>query len=401
MKNIAIIGGGAAGFFAAINLAQKNPDYKITIYEKSNKLLSKVKVSGGGRCNVTHACFDAGELIEFYPRGGKELVPAFKKFQPQNTVEWFEKRGVKIKKENDGRMFPVTNNSQTIIDCFLNEAEKYGVEIKMGYALISLEKSENDQNWKLAFANERTEMADSVMMAAGSSESVWEILKKLGHTIIPPVPSLFTFHIADKRIDGLMGLSVPDATVHLKNRDTKTNGPLLITHWGMSGPAILKSSAWEAIFLNEKNYHTKVIINFTGQTKETIRKQLAILRDAEAKKLAGTIAQFGLPTRLWKQLTDHLNISDRKWAGLGNKDLDALATELCAAEYKINGKTTFKEEFVTCGGVKLEEVNLEKFESKIHPGLFFGGEILNIDAVTGGFNFQAAWTGGWIVSTNI
>jgi predicted Rossmann fold flavoprotein len=398
-KKIAIIGGGAAGFFAAINIAQKHPDFDVTIYEKSNQLLGKVKVSGGGRCNVTHACFEPKELIKFYPRGGNELLNLFKSFQPKNTIDWFEKRGVKIKQEEDGRMFPITNKSQTIIDCFMSEAEKSGVKIETGMGLTSLEKV--GEKWKLEFNKEKTELVDAVMIAAGSSEIIWDMMRELKHTIIPPVPSLFTFHIKDKRIDGLMGLSVPNAVVQMKNRDIKTNGPLLITHWGMSGPAVLKSSAWEAIFLNEKNYHTEVLINFTGKPKEEIRKQLSVLRDAEAKKLLGTFTQFGLPTRLWKQLCDGMNLSNRKWAGLGNKDLDLIATELCAGVYSINGKTTFKEEFVTCGGISLEEVNMKTMESKLHSGLFFGGEVLNIDAVTGGFNFQAAWTTGWTVSVNV
>ena len=398
-KKIAVIGGGAAGFFAAINMAQKHAEFDVTIYEKSNQLLGKVKVSGGGRCNVTHACFEPKELIKFYPRGGNELLNLFKSFQPKNTIEWFEKRGVKIKQEEDGRMFPITNKSQTIIDCFMGEAENSGVKIRTGMGLSSLENV--GEKWKLEFNKEKTELVDAVMIAAGSSEIIWDMMRELKHMIIPPVPSLFTFHIKDKRIDGLMGLSVPNAVVQMKNRDIKTNGPLLITHWGMSGPAVLKSSAWEAIFLNEKNYHTEVLINFTGQPKEEIRKQLSVLRDAEAKKLLGTFTQFGLPTRLWKQLCDCMNLSDRKWAGLGNKDLDLIANELCAGVYSINGKTTFKEEFVTCGGISLEEVNMKTMESKLHSGLFFGGEVLNIDAVTGGFNFQAAWTTGWAVSENV
>lgn len=398
-KKIAVIGGGAAGFFAATNMAQKHAEFDVTIYEKSNQLLGKVKVSGGGRCNVTHACFEPKELIKFYPRGGNELLNLFKSFQPKNTIEWFEKRGVKMKQEEDGRMFPITNKSQTIIDCFMGEAEKSGVKIRTGMGLSSLEKV--GEKWKLEFNKEKTELVDAVMIAAGSSEIIWDMMRELKHTIIPPVPSLFTFHIKDKRIDGLMGLSVPNAMVQMQNRDIKTNGPLLITHWGMSGPAVLKSSAWEAIFLNEKNYHTEVLINFTGQPKEEIRKQLSVLRDAEAKKLLGTFTQFGLPNRLWKQLCDCMNLSDRKWAGLANKDLDLIANELCAGVYSINGKTTFKEEFVTCGGISLKEVNMKTMESKLHSGLFFGGEVLNIDAVTGGFNFQAAWTTGWAVSENV
>lgn len=398
-KKIAVIGGGAAGFFAAINMAQKHPEYAVTIFEKSNQLLGKVKVSGGGRCNVTHSCFEPQELIKFYPRGGRELLNLFKVFQPKNTIEWFEKRGVPIKKESDGRMFPITNKSQTIIDCFTSEATKSGVIIKTGFGLTSMEKQA--EKWVLEFNREYQEQVDAVMIAAGSSELIWELMRQLNHTIISPVPSLFTFHIKDKRIDGLMGLSVPNAVVQMKGREIKTTGPLLITHWGMSGPAVLKSSAWEAIYLHEKNYQAEVLINFTGQLKEEIRKQLTLLRDSEAKKLLGTFAQFGLPTRLWKQLCDNMNLSERKWAGLGNKDLDLIATELCAGVYTINGKTTFKEEFVTCGGISLEEVNMKTMESKLQSGLFFGGEVLNIDAVTGGFNFQAAWTTGWIVSENI
>lgn len=398
MKKIAIIGGGAAGFFGAINLAVKNPGYSITVFEKSNQVLSKVKVSGGGRCNVTHACFDPSKLISFYPRGGNELLPLFKKFNPQNTVEWFEKRGVKLKTETDGRMFPVSNSSQTIIDCFLNEVKNNSVTLKTQHTLTSITKNEK---WNLIFNNETKQEFDAVLIASGSNEAIWNLVRSLNHTIVKPVPSLFTFQIKDARIDGLMGLSVPDAVVQLKNRELKTNGPLLITHWGMSGPAILKSSAWEAIYLNEKNYQTEVVINFTGKPREEIRKQVSVLRDAEAKKLAGSTTQFGLPSRLWKQLTDYLNITDRKWAGLGNKDLDKLADELCAGIYHINGKTTFKEEFVTSGGISLDEVNMNTMESKIHAGLFFAGETLNIDAVTGGFNFQAAWTTSWMASENI
>lgn len=398
MKKIAIIGGGAAGFFGAINLAVKNPGYSITVFEKSNQVLSKVKVSGGGRCNVTHACFDPSKLISFYPRGGNELLPLFKKFNPQNTVEWFENRGVKLKTETDGRMFPVSNSSQTIIDCFLNEVKHNSVTLKTQHALTSITKNEK---WNLIFNNETKQEFDTVLIASGSNEAIWNLVRSLNHTIVKPVPSLFTFQIKDARIHGLMGLSVSDAVVQLKNRELKTKGPLLITHWGMSGPAILKSSAWEAIYLNEKNYQTEVVINFTGKPREEIRKQVSVLRDAEAKKLAGSTTQFGLPSRLWKQLTDHLQITDRKWAGLGNKDLDKLADELCAGIYHINGKTTFKEEFVTSGGISLDEVNMNTMESKIHPGLFFAGETLNIDAVTGGFNFQAAWTTSWVASENI
>lgn len=398
MKKIAIIGGGAAGFFGAINTAIKHPDYSITIFEKSNQLLSKVKVSGGGRCNVTHACFDPEKLISFYPRGGTELLPLFKKFNPKNTVDWFEKKSVKLKTEPDGRMFPVTNSSQTIIDCLLNEVKKNNIVVKTHHALTSITKNEK---WNLIFNNGDKQDFDAVLIATGSNESIWNLLRDLNHTILKPVPSLFTFQIKDQRIDALMGLSVPDATVQLKNRETKTNGPLLITHWGMSGPAVLKSSAWEAVYLSEKNYQTEVIINFTGKPRDEIRKQLSVLRDAEAKKLAGNTSQFGLPSRLWKQLTDYLQITDRKWAGLGNKDLDKLADELCAGIYQMNGKTTFKEEFVTCGGVSLDEINLQTMESKIHNGLFFAGETLNIDAVTGGFNFQAAWTTSWVASENI
>jgi predicted Rossmann fold flavoprotein len=303
MKKIAIIGGGAAGFFGAINLAVKNPGYSITVFEKSNQVLSKVKVSGGGRCNVTHACFDPSKLISFYPRGGNELLPLFKKFNPQNTVEWFEKRGVKLKTETDGRMFPVSNSSQTIIDCFLNEVKNNSVTLKTQHTLTSITKNEK---WNLIFNNETKQEFDTVLIASGSNEAIWNLVRSLNHTIVKPVPSLFTFQIKDARIDGLMGLSVPDAVVQLKNRELKTNGPLLITHWGMSGPAILKSSAWEAIYLNEKNYQTEVVINFTGKPREEIRKQVSVLRDAEAKKLAGSTTQFGLPSRLWKQLTDHL-----------------------------------------------------------------------------------------------
>lgn len=394
-KSIAIIGGGAAGFFTAINLAELHPEFHITIFEKSNKFLSKVKVSGGGRCNVTHACFKAEELIEFYPRGKNYLLEAFKKFGPKETIEWFEKRGVRIKKESDGRMFPITNSSQTIIDCFLEEVKKHKIEIKLQHDLKNIEKQ---NQWNLEFANGEKTQADVLIITAGSSNGIWNNLKQLGHQIIEPVPSLFTFHITDNRIKDLSGLSVPTAIAKIKIGEYESHGPLLITHWGMSGPAILKLSAWEAIQLAENNYQAEAIVNFIGQNKKEIRKQLTTIREVEGKKLAGTYAQFNIPTRLWKSIMDELNLSDRKWAGLGNKELDLIAENFCEAKFQVTGKSTFKEEFVTCGGVNLDEVDLTRFESKLHPDLFFAGEILNVDAVTGGFNFQAAWTGGWMVA---
>lgn len=398
MPGLLVIGGGAAGFFGAINAAVFHPGLNITILEKGTQVLGKVKVSGGGRCNVTHACFEAPELIKFYPRGGQELLGPFHQFMTSDVINWFEERGVELKVESDNRMFPKSNTSQSIIDCFLNETKKYGISIRTQSAVLDIEK--NNKGW-LVKTDQNEYYADNILMAGGSSPALWEIIRKLGHHVIPPVPSLFTFNINDPRISALPGLSVPDAKVTIRESNVSTEGPLLITHWGMSGPAVLRASAWAARFLAEKNYKCHIEVNWLNMPLKEVLSELKKQRDTEGKKLCGTSPLFNLPQRLWKSFTDHLAIGNIKWASLSNRQIEDLAKELAASEYTMEGKSTFKEEFVTCGGVALSEINMKSMESKIAPGLFFAGEIMDIDAVTGGFNFQAAWTSSWIAAKNL
>ncbi|MBL7813459.1 MAG: NAD(P)/FAD-dependent oxidoreductase [Saprospiraceae bacterium] len=393
---IIIIGGGAAGFFAAITAAETHPNADITILERGKDVLQKVKISGGGRCNVTHACFLPRELVKNYPRGEKALMGPFTRFSAGDTIDWFEKRGVQLKIEDDGRMFPTTNNSQTIVDCLEKAAAQAGVKILRGYRMEDLEQIDNQ--W-LIKTNRQNFTADKVLVAAGSSTSVWAILTKLGHTIVQPVPSLFTFNIKDGRIDGLAGLSVPNATVQVQQSKLKTSGPLLITHWGMSGPAILKLSAWGARELYDLDYQFNIRINWTGQwnteeVKETLTQDI---KPQNLKKLAVKTPQYQMATRLWSRFLEAANIPETAtWADVSKKQIQTLAEQLTQSVFTVKGKSTFKDEFVTAGGVKLDEVNFKTFESKLFPNLYFAGETLDIDAITGGFNFQAAWTGGWI-----
>ena len=396
MKSIIIIGGGAAGFFAAITAAEANPSADVSILERGKDVLQKVKISGGGRCNVTHACFLPSELVKNYPRGEKALLGPFMRFSAQDTIDWFAQRGVKLKTEDDGRMFPTTNNSQTIVDCLERAAEVANVKILRGYRVEDLEQMGNQ--W-LVKTNRQSFTADKVLIAAGSSTAVWDLLKKLGHTIVEPVPSLFTFNIKDKRIDGLAGLSVPLATIQVEGTKLKTQGPLLITHWGMSGPAILKLSAWGARHLFEAQYQFNIRINWTGKLNaEEVKTELTDnFKVKFLKKQIDKTPQYNISTRLWQRFLEAANIPETMiWADISKKQIQNLAEQLTQSTYEVKGKSTFKDEFVTAGGVKLDEVNFKTFESKRLPNLFFAGEILDIDAITGGFNFQAAWTGGWI-----
>lgn len=393
---IIIIGGGAAGFFAAITAAEANPSADVSILERGKDVLQKVKISGGGRCNVTHACFLPSELVKNYPRGEKALLGPFMRFSAQDTIDWFAQRGVKLKMEDDGRMFPTTNNSQTIVDCLERAADAANVKILRGYRVEDLEYIDNQ--W-LVKTNRQSFTADKVLIAAGSSTAVWDLLKKLGHTIIEPVPSLFTFNIKDKRIDGLAGLSVPLATVQVEGTKLKTQGPLLITHWGMSGPAILKLSAWGARHLHDAKYEFKIRINWTGKLNaEEVKIELTDnFKTKYLKKQIDKTPQYNISTRLWQRFLEAANIPETMiWADISKKQIQNLAEQLTQSTYEVKGKSTFKDEFVTAGGVKLDEVNFKTFESKRLPNLYFAGEILDIDAITGGFNFQAAWTGGWI-----
>lgn len=395
--DVIITGGGPAGFFAAIRCAELNPKLKILIIEKASQTLGKVIISGGGRCNVTHACFEPAKLITYYPRGGNELRGAFTKFQPKDTVEWFESRNVKLKVESDGRMFPVTDDSNTIADCLRESARKAGVKVKTGLNLLNIESKKNV--FRLEVRNEgKTSYLQTkkLLIATGSDRKTLSNLESLGHTIIPPVPSLFTFNIKDKRIDGLAGVSVENVT--LKMDTIKTQGALLITHWGLSGPAVLRCSAWGARILFEKKYNSPLIINWLADY--TFESALEILqrnkdwKENTKKKVSSQPAFSQIPLRLWKQLTEF--VGDKNWGDLSKAELRKLAQELTAGEFMIQGKGIFKEEFVTCGGVKLSEVDFKTMQSKIVDDLFFAGEVLDIDGITGGFNFQSSWTTGWL-----
>lgn len=394
--NIAIIGGGAAGFFAAITAAERLPAARVVILERGNAVLQKVKVSGGGRCNVTHACFDARDLTRSYPRGSRELLAPFLQFGPRETVQWFERRGVRLKTEADGRMFPVSDNSQTIIDCLWQAARNAGVEVRTGARVERLEATGNQ--WRIHLTRQPPLLADRVLVASGSSETVWNMLAQLGHRIVPPVPSLFTFNIKDERLRDLAGVSAPAAMVQVEGARLSASGPLLITHWGLSGPAILRLSAWGARDLHRLNYHFSIKVNWPGEkTTPEALAELYRIKSENAKKQIQTHAQFGLPQRLWERLTAAAGIpAGLRWGDAGKTALQALATEITAGIFSVRGKSAFKEEFVTAGGVDLREVNFKTFESKLFPRLYFAGEVLDIDAITGGFNFQAAWTGGWI-----
>ena len=397
--DIIIIGGGAAGFFTAINIVEMNPKLKVAILERGKNVLEKVRISGGGRCNVTHACFVPNDLVKFYPRGEKELKGPFHQFCSGDTIEWFEKHGVELKIEEDGRMFPVSNSSQTIIDCFLKAAQKLKIDVLIGHSVQELYQGEN--YWKIS-TNHEVFSCQKVVMATGSNPKMWELLQNLGHSIIEPVPSLFTFNIKDVRIKDLMGLSTV-ASVKVKKSKLQASGPLLITHWGMSGPGILRLSAWGARELADKKYQFSIQVNWLNETDfEEAIDLLKTIKEENSKKLVSKYAHFELPKRLWENLVKASGITEEtKWADVNKKQLNTLAEQLTNAEFQVNGKSTFKEEFVTAGGIDLKEVNFKTMESKVLPNLFFAGEILNIDAITGGFNFQNAWTGGFIVAENI
>lgn len=397
--DIIIIGGGAAGFFSAINIADKNPDLKIAILERGKDVLSKVKISGGGRCNVTHACFIPNDLAKFYPRGEKELRGPFHQFCSGDTIEWFDKRGVELKIEEDGRMFPITDSSQTIIDCFLNEVEKHKIDVLTNQSVKSLFKS--DEFWKIE-TNSDVFTCQKIVIATGSNPKIWDFLSELGHKIISPVPSLFTFNIKDDRIKNLMGVSA-NATIKVKGTNLKASGPLLITHWGMSGPAILRLSAWGARELFKLNYQFVIQVNWLKDLNfEEVFEELNGLKIENAKKQVDKFCPFEFPKRLWESLLTASKIAlATKWADLSKKQLITLSEQLTNGQFQVNGKSTFKEEFVTAGGVDLKEVNFKTMESKVLPNLYFAGEVLNIDAITGGFNFQNAWTTSYIVSQNI
>ncbi|MEQ9467264.1 MAG: NAD(P)/FAD-dependent oxidoreductase [Ekhidna sp.] len=397
---IIIIGGGAAGFFTAINIAEKHPNYQVTILEKTGKLLQKVKVSGGGRCNVTNARTQPSELVKFYPRGNKKLHPLFKQFSTEDMVAWLNARGVSTKAEDDLRMFPTTDSSQTIIDCFLDQARKFGVEIKLNQVVKELKQSGN--KWIIQTADESLE-ADKVVVATGASPATWSMLQKVGLDITEIVPSLFTFNIKDNRIKDLQGISFEHATVKVTGTKLVEQGPLLITHWGLSGPAILKLSSWGAYELNELGYKFDILVNFPGElSPDDARVHLLKYREANPKRKVINYPLFDLPKRFWERMLAYCEVSEQTPYGeLSKKQLNKLVEELCQGRYAVDGKSTFKEEFVTAGGVSLSEVDLSRFEARRFPGLYLAGEVLDIDALTGGFNFQACWSAGWVISESV
>jgi len=398
-KHIFIIGGGASGFFAGINAAIHFPNANITILEKSTKLLSKVKVSGGGRCNVTHACFENQELIKNYPRGQKELQQVFSQFSTNDTVNWFAQRGIKLNTEQDGRMFPESNSSESIIHCFLEEAKKYNIDIHISEEVLELKSNE------LAISittNKHSYVADAVICCIGGhhQQNNYAFLKKMGHTIDELIPSLFTLNLPQSNIKELMGLSVKNGTVKVIGTKHQYSGPILITHWGLSGPAVLKLSAFAAEDFFKLNYHSGISINWTNHLNEEYIKEILAI-NVYAKALVINSSMFDIPKRLWEFLVLKSDIQVTKpWNELSKKQLNKLAQTLSHDVYNMQGKTTFKEEFVTAGGINLKEINFKTMESKIIPGVFICGEVLNIDGITGGFNFQNAWSTAWIASKN-
>ncbi len=402
MQQLIVIGGGAAGFFSAVNAARLAPLLKVMIIEKASKLLSKVKVSGGGRCNVTHKEFDVNELIKKYPRGRNFLKKELYQFTPKDTIEWFESRNVNIKAEADGRMFPASNSSQSIIDCLLQEADKYHVEIRMNTTVSNIEK-ENGQY--LLHTNTGEIKADYLVIACGgfpkADQFYW--MKNLQHSIEPPVPSLFTFNVPDSDIKTLMGLSAKQVEVKIAGSKLKEKGPILITHWGFSGPVVLRLSAWGARELAQKNYSFSIQINWTGAFNEnSLREEWNSIRNKFGSQKIGNKTPFELPLRLWNFLLQKAGIEgDTPWDTLASARQNKLIQILTNDVYDVKGKTTFKEEFVTCGGVSLKEINSQTMESRLHRNLFFAGEIMDVDGITGGFNFQHAWASGMIAAKSI
>ncbi len=398
---IVVIGGGAAGFFGAIACAKVNPAAEVTLIEASRQPLAKVLISGGGRCNVTHACFEPGELVQNYPRGAKALRGAFSRFQAKDTVAWFAAHGVYLKTEADGRMFPVTNTSETIVECLIKAAAKSGVKLRIGTPVSSVQRTSIDGRFDILLKSGETIKCDRLLLATGSSLVGYKIARELGHKIEPPVPSLFTFNILDQKLRELAGVSVNSVQLRLSlggKSQLQQTGPLLITHWGLSGPAVLKLSAWGARVLHESRYQTTLLINWLPDLhQEQVREKILAVKDEWGKKAIALHRGVDLPHRLWQYIISRAGITtEDRWAEISNKTLNQLVQELTQGQYLISGKGVFKEEFVTCGGLNLKEVNFQTMESRLVPGLYFAGEILDIDGVTGGFNFQSAWTTAYL-----
>jgi hypothetical protein len=402
-QRLVVIGGGAAGFFCAVNAARMNPVLEVILLEKTNKLLSKVKVSGGGRCNVTHACFEIADMVRHYPRGGNFIKKAFHRFFTTDTIKWFSERGVVLKTEEDGRMFPVTDSSQTIIDCLMREADKYGVQVKMKSEVEGI--SSTGDGFTINFPGGNSIPADYICIASGGypKSGMFDWLRQTGHSIEEPVPSLFTFNMPGNNVRELPGVSVPDAQVKVAGSKLITRGPLLITHWGMSGPAILRLSAWGAREFAACDYQFTITVNWLGEMREhELLEKFRSLRFELASQKINNRNPLGLPNRLWQYLLEESGINaELRWADLPAREQNRLVKNCCMQEFKVSGKTTFKEEFVTAGGIKLSEIDPQTMQSKILPGLFFAGEIMDVDGVTGGFNFQNAWTSSYIAAKSI
>lgn len=397
MKRIIIIGGGAAGFFCAANLDETK--YKIIILEQNSDVLQKVKISGGGRCNVTHACFDPRELVQFYPRGNKELLSVFTKFQPGDTMDWFEQRNVALKIENDNRVFPESNSSQSIINAMLNEVQNKNVEVKTKCSVKEIEKLDEKYLVKTSLGDFE---ADIVIYTTGSSPKSLKMIENLGHKIVDLVPSLFTFNIKDDLLKDLAGTSFEMAETSIPKLKTEESGPLLITHWGLSGPAILKISAWEAINLAKVKYNFEIEVNFISKEIEKAEKLFQQFRQSNPKKTIGQSKIFEITNRFWQRVLEVSKVDlNKQVANLSGKEMQTIISNLCQKKFQVNGKSTFKDEFVTAGGVDLKEINFKNMTSKILPNFYIAGEVLNIDAVTGGFNFQACWSEGWLIAQDL
>jgi predicted Rossmann fold flavoprotein len=396
-NRVVVVGGGAAGFFGAIACAEANHGAEVTLHEATAHLLAKVRVSGGGRCNVTHACFDARDMAKRYPRGSRELIGPLSRFGPEQTIAWYAKRGVELKTEKDGRMFPVTDSSATIIDCLNAAARNVGVTVRTGSGLRSLVKSP-EGGFVATLSDLGDVPCDRVLLATGGGKGPagQSIAESLGHTVTAAVPSLFTFHIDDPRLTGLEGLSVPMAEATVKGTKLRELGPVLVTHWGLSGPAILRLSAWGARDLHGVDYKFTLCINWAERPTDRAKAELEAERAAHPKRQVSNATLLGIPARLWVRLVVASGLAaDATWSGVSNDRLKALALQATASEFTVSGKSMNKEEFVTCGGVSLAEVDMATMESRKCPGLHFAGEVLDIDGITGGFNFQAAWTTGW------
>ncbi|MGK6343464.1 NAD(P)/FAD-dependent oxidoreductase [Chryseobacterium sp. DT-3] len=397
MKQIIIIGGGAAGFFCASNLDEKK--YKITILEQNSDVLQKVKISGGGRCNVTHACFDPRELVQFYPRGNKELLSVFTKFQPGDTMDWFDQRSVPLKIENDNRVFPESNSSQTIINTFLNEIQNKKVEIKTKCSVKEIEKQDEKYLVKTSLGDFQ---ADYIVYTTGSSPKSLKIVENLGHKIVDLVPSLFTFNIKDELLQDIPGTSFENAEISIPSLKTEESGPLLITHWGLSGPAVLKISAWEAINLAKVKYHFEIEVNFISKSIDEAEESFQNFKQSNPKKTIGQSKIFDITNRFWQKILDVSQVDlNKQISNISGKETQKILENLCRKKLKVNGKSTFKDEFVTAGGVDLKEINFKNMSSKLLPNFHIAGEVLNIDAVTGGFNFQACWSEGWLIAQHL